>query len=323
MAGIEETQQLGSLPRAGHRIAAFFRKRRNPQKGSLLYRLGVYVLLLDVAYVFIFPFLYMIITSLKSPVDLADFTINWIPSTLHWENYAIAADVLDFWPHFRNSIFITATSVVGHLLACSFIGYGFARYKFPGRRLLFGIVVLSIIVPIQTLIIPMYILYSNFKWIDTYLPIVLPTFLGFGLRGGLYVFLFRQFFLGLPYELEEAARLDGCSFIRIFWNIVLPISRPALLVAAVLGLVWHWNDYFEPSIYLTSRGILPLPSILPSLYEAFQIITEDTEMLEEILRFNDAVIMAATFLVVLPVLIIYAVLQRYFVQGVERTGLVG
>ncbi len=323
MADTVRAKQTSSLQGYGRRSVDSVRKRRDPKKASVIYRIGVYLLLFDVAYVFIFPFLYMIVTSLKSPAELADFTINWIPSTLHWDNYAIATDVLDYWQHFRNSIFITASSVVGHLLACSFIGYGFARYSFPGKRLLFGFVILSIIIPIQTLIVPMYILYSNFGWVDTYLPLIVPTFFGFGLRGGLYVFLFRQFFLGLPYELEEAARLDGCSFFRVFWNIVLPISRPALLVAGVLGLVWHWNDYLEPSIYLTSRDILPLPSILPSLYEAFQLIAEDAEMIEDILRFNDAVIMAATFLVVLPVLIMYAVLQRYFVQGVERTGLVG
>jgi multiple sugar transport system permease protein len=323
MSEVIKTERINNSVTSKSKLWMFLRKKKNPQKGSLVYRLMVYILLFGVAYVFIFPFLYMIVTSLKSPVDLADFTINWVPSTLHWTNYKLAAEVLDYPIHFRNSILITAFSVFGHIVSCSFIGYGFARYQFPGKKILFGLVILSIIVPIQTLIVPMYIMYSNLEWVDSFLPLILPTFFGFGLRGGLYIFIFRQFFLGLPRELEEAAKIDGCNFFRIFWNIVLPISRPAILVSAVLGMVWHWNDYFEPSIYLHSQNMLPLPSVLPSLYEMFEMIENEAELLEEILQFNDAVIMASTFLVVLPVLIIYSVLQRYFVQGVERTGLVG
>jgi multiple sugar transport system permease protein len=293
----------------------------------LLFRLGVYALLFTVAYVFIFPFLYMAVTSVKSPTDLADFTVNWIPRQMYWGNYRLAFEVLNFWRYFRNSLVITSVAVIGHLMSGSFIGYGLARYRFPGSRLLFAVVVLSLILPTQTLIVPMYMLYSNLGFIGSYVPILGPPLLGFGLRGGMFIFIFRQFFLRLPYELEDAAKIDGCSFIRTFWNIVLPISQPAILVSAIIGMVWHWHDFYEPAIFVRKIELLPLTSMLPKLFELLSMTEENAELLEMLpddvlLLYNDALAMAATVLAVLPVLLIFSLVQRYFIQGIERTGLV-
>lgn len=300
-------------------------RKKQPIKVELLFRLGVYLLLLNVAYVFLFPFIYMVITSIKTPEDLADFAVNWIPRKVNTENYVLAMAALRYWRYLGNSVFITFFTVIGHLIACSFIGYGFARYNVPGSRILFFLVILSLVVPVQTIIIPSYMVYSNLKWVNSYLPIILPTFFGFGLRGGLFIFIFRQFFVRMPYELEDAAKIDGCSFFRTFWNIVLPISQPALLVSAVLGLVWHWHDFYEPSIYLRDPDLLPLPSMIPPLFDMLDnLLKEETtqEMQELALKYNDAVAMAAVFVTVLPVLLVYGVVQRFFIQGIERTGLV-
>ena len=299
--------------------------RRSPVTWKLIVRLVVYVLLLNVAYVFLFPFIYMLITSIKSPRDLADYTINWIPRAIHTENYKIAFGVLNYFYYFKNSVIITVVAMVGHIASGSFVGYGFARYKFPGSGVLFAVVILGLIVPIQTLIIPMYMLYSKLELLNSYLPILLPTFFGYGLRGGLYIFIFRQFFIRLPYELEDAAKIDGCSFIGTFRKIVLPISQPAILVSCILGMVWHWHDYYEPSIFIRKAHLLPLTSMLPRIFEMLQGMEEDLEMLVEeemMLMYNDAMAMAATVLVILPILIIFMIVQRFFIQGVERTGLV-
>ena len=305
--------------------------RRRHITWHLLYRAAVYLLLFNVAYVFLYPFLYMVVTSLKSPNDLADITVNWVPRSLEWQNYRLAIQTLGYWRHIDNSIYIAVVAVLGHLISGSFIGYGFARYEFPGRKMLFTLVILSLIIPAQTLIIPRYVLFSKVGVVNTYIPILVPTFFGFGLRGGLYIFIFRQFYIRLPHELEDAAKIDGCSFFRTWWNIVIPISQPAILVSSILGFVWQWHDFTEPSVYLHKTQLLPVTSMLPRLFQllrALENAIEDPQMIEDLMEnpfyalFNEAMAMAATIVCLFPVLIVFAVVQRYFIQGVERTGLV-
>lgn len=294
--------------------------------GNLIYRIAIYILLLDLAFVFLFPFTYMIINSLKSPEDLMDITVKLIPTSFYWKNYKIAASALNYKEAFKNSAIIVIFATLGHVLSCSFIAYGFARYDFPGKEFLFIFVIFSLIVPIQVLIFPQYIKYSNWNWLNTYYPLIVPTFFGFGLRGGLYIFTFRQFFMGLPYELEEAALIDGCGPFKTYCNIILPTSKSSILVSTVLSLVWHWNDYFEPGVYLTKQKLWPLPTNMPMMYQALQALSSGDmdELFEggEIL-FNEGVVLAGTFIVILPILIVYLVLQRQFMEGIERTGIVG
>lgn len=237
--------------------------------GRLVVRLAMYLFLSIVSFVFLFPFLYMIITSLKSPYDLYDATVNWIPRSFFVANYATAFSKLGYLPHFFISLFLTGAGIFTHIFVGSFVAYGLARYKFPGKTLLFGIVVLSIVVPTQVLILPQYIEFVALGWKDTYLPLLVPLFFGFGLRGGVFIFLFRQFFLGLPKSLEEAAKIDGCGYLGVYWRIALPTAKTSVLVCAVLALVWHWNEYFESAIYLSSAGAvapaLHAPRCLPAV----------------------------------------------------------
>jgi multiple sugar transport system permease protein len=162
-------------------------------------------------------------------------------------------------------------------------------------------------------------------WLNTYWPLIVPTFLGFGLRGGLFVFVFRQFFRGLPSELEDAARIDGCGYLRTYWNIILPISGAAVVVTIVLSMAWHWNDYYEPTIYLLGAPEKRmLPAILPSLYEFISGIDPEElglspDEVEE--TFNAGFVMAATAMVMAPVMAAYLVLQRRFMASITRTGL--
>lgn len=289
-------------------------------------RLASYILLFDMAFIFLYPFFYMIVTSLKTNADLYDITINWIPSKIKYQNYIMAYRALSYFKYFKNSAIYTIMGTIGHLLGCSFIGYGFARYKYPGKNFLFAIVLLSIIIPVQTLIVPLYMTYANFKWLNTYLPVIVPTFFGFGLRGGLFTFIFRQFYLGLPKALEDAARIDGCGFLRTYWNIALPIVQSAFLVAIVLSTVWHWNDFYEPGIYAGNPALTPLPVMVTKLIVLVHnpplSLFEGMNLMESEAVMNTAVLMAGTFLVILPVLIVFAFLQRGFMQGIERTGLV-
>ena len=288
-------------------------------------KLILYVVLLDLAFVFLYPFIKMVVDALKSEADLQNITIKWIPDNLKWSNFTTAFKMLQYPRYFTNTVFVTFFATIGHVLGCSFIGYGFARYKFRGKGLLFGGVILSMLIPEQVLIFPLYMMFSKIGWLDTYLPLIAPTFLGFGLRGGFFIFLFRQFFAGLPYEMEEAARIDGCGPIRIFMKIMVPIAKSSVLVATVLSVVWHWNEYFAPRIYISTTSKMFLPSRLPGMYEILNKLSSESSevMVGESLIVNEALCMAATFLVILPLLIVYAFVQKKFIEGVERSGLTG
>lgn len=215
------------------------------------------------------------------------------------------------------------------MISCSLVAYGFARYRFPLRNAMFAIVVLSILIPTQTIIIPSYITYTNMHIVDTHLPMILPTFFGFGLRGGIFIFLFRQYFIKVPKSLEEAAAIDGCGPLRTFAQVVLPSTGATMVVCFLLSMVWHFNDSYEPSIYLTNYDQYMLPQMLSMLSanlsnmqgdvaDAAQNISNDVQIM-----YHRGVVMAAVTICLIPLFVLYVVMQRKFVEGVERSGLTG
>ncbi len=296
----------------------------------VLVRIVMYLLLIGMAFVFIYPFIYMIMTSLMSNADLNNVSVKWLPTRMKFENYAVALNLMKATKQAVNSLIVTVAASVGHVIACSFIGYGFARYNFPFKKILFGCVVLAFIVPVQTIIIPMYMTYSNLGWLDTMLPLIVPTFFGFGLKGALYIFLFRQFFLTVPKSLEEAARIDGCGFMMTYWRIVFPLAKATIVVALVLSVVWHWNDFYEPTMYITTARLGFLP---PRLNNIISAASAPPEQQEELMRnlgltdgedtLNNAVVMAGAVIISSPVLLFFAFAQRQFMQGIERSGITG
>jgi len=296
--------------------------------GERLSRLFIYVLLIGIAFVCVFPLLYVAVVSLMSNADLSNPAVQWIPSRLQFENYYIAFDILNYTRFARNSLQITVLATIGHLVSCSLIGYGFARFRFPFRNILFMFVILAFIVPVQTIIVPLYLTFLNFDWINTYRPLIVPAFFGFGLNGALFIFIFRQFFLTLPTDLENAAKIDGAGFIRTFIQIVFPLARSALVVVLVLSVVWHWNNFYEPSIYLRTPHLGLLPARIRTVIDAVNAPPEELfERLGMIEGGEDtltnAVVMAGTALIIAPVLIFFVFAQRAFMQGIERTGITG
>ena len=282
-------------------------------------RIATYIILINVCFVFLFPVIYMFSTSLKTVADLADLTVLWIPRTFFWRNYELAISGMLYWQAARNSVIISLGSGILQTVACSFVAYGFARIPFPGRDVLFLLVLFTFLVPPQTIIVPLFILYRNLGFMDTYFPFLMPALFGHGLRGALFILVFRQFFRNLPYELEDAARIDGAGPFSVYWRIMLPLAAPAIIVVFLFSLVWHWNDFFEPTIYLFDQNNFTLPLRLSILSAALLQMLAGQGAGDE---FNEAVIMAASFLVVMPPLVVYLFTQRYFVESVDRTGLV-
>ncbi len=294
---------------------------RGQQFRRFITKAAVLLLLVDVAFIFVVPILRLITTSLMDVMDLYDPTVVWLPRRWAFENYQRAVAALEYGLSFRNTVFVAGLSSILQTLSCAMVGYGFARFKFPGRDRLFMLVLFAMIVPPHAIIIQLFILVSGMKFqginlgLETYWPFILPSIFGMGLRGALFVFIYRQFFKGLPWELEDAAMIDGAGPLRIFLNVMLPLAQPAILVVFLFSFVWHWNDSLEPSIYLSRAELFFLPQRL-SVVEAALTNLQMRGM------WGTGTIMAATLLVILPLLVLYLFTQRYFVESIERTGLI-
>ena len=255
----------------------------------------------------LFPFFWQLSTSLKAPADVFTWPPVWLPLPPHFENYSEVASIVPLWLYLGNSLFIALTSILGTLLSCSLAAYGFARLRFPGREPLFLLLISPMLLPWAVYIVPQFILFQRLGWYNTFLPMIVPAFFG----DPFFIFLLRQFFLGIPPELEDAARMDGAGFFGAYWRIILPLAAPALGVTAIFRFMWTWNDFFNPLIYLSDQQRFTLPLGLAffqgSPRSAIQI----------------HLLMAMATIIVLPCVIVYFLAQRWFIQGIVFTGLKG
>jgi multiple sugar transport system permease protein len=292
-------------------------------------RIGVYLLLFSLSFIFLYPLLFMVSQSFMLFSDISDATVQWIPKQLDFSNYVLAFENMRYWQGFRNSVLISFGGAILQMFSCALVGYGFARYRFPGYSLWLGLVVFTFLVPPQTIVVPLYIFYSRLEWINTIYPFLFPPLLGHGLRGALFVLIFIQFFRRLPAVLEEAARIDGAGPFRTYFRIMLPLAKPAMLVVFLFSVVWHWNDLFYPNIFLQSPDFYNLSQLLANfngvrtaqmaqgaqIMSASAVIGGTTNFMNQI--------MAGVVITILPMLLLYLVAQRHFVESVERTGIAG
>jgi len=258
-----------------------------------------------VGVLFIVPFFWLIITSLKPLDQVFTDPPKWIPEPILWQNYveALTSSAFPFLRLLRNTLFYSMVSTLGVVLSCSLIAYGFARLDFWGRDVLFGITLSTMMLPGIVTLIPTYILFRWLGWVGTYAPLIVPMFFGSAFN----IFLLRQFFMTIPWELTDAARVDGASELRIFWQVMLPLIKPAVLVVAVFHFMYTWNDFMGPLIYLDDAAEYPL---VLGLY-AFQT--------QHGVKWN--LMMAASLSVTFPILVLFFVAQRYFIEGITLTGL--
>ena len=272
----------------------------------LAVNLIIYLLLIFVAGVFLLPWVWMISTSLKNPEELAVYPIIWIPDPIRWDNYLEAFRRAEFPRFLLNTMLVTIPSVIGSLLSNALVAYGFARIRWPGRDWVFSMVLATLILPGFVTFIPLYLIFKELNWINSYLPLVVPTFLA----NPFFVFLLRQFFMALPEELSDAARVDGASEFRIFSQIILPLARPALATVALFQFIGSWNDYFGPLIYLNDKALYTISLGIANMRASYGFS-------------NFAWIMAATCMSVLPIIILFFFAQRTFIEGIALTGLKG
>lgn len=282
--------------------------------GHIVLKILIYIILTEFVFVFLYPFITMIINSLKYDFELKDITRQWVITRVNFQNYVDAFRHLNYTHSLINNLIVVLGSTFGHLLSCTFIAYGFARFQFRGRNLMFSLALLSMIIPPQLLMMPLYIQYANFGWIGGFAPIIVPAFFGFGLNGAMFIFLFRQQLRSLPTSYEEAAKIEGCGSFRIYGKIILPMLKGTMLVAGILSVIWHWNDYFEPSAYLKGSNQI-LTQMLSNLNSYVAAQESGTGLMVSPIQ------LAACMLVILPLLLMYLVFQRQFMKSVDLTGL--
>jgi ABC-type glycerol-3-phosphate transport system permease component len=275
-----------------------------PRKPINWGHMALYVVLTAGAVLVMLPFAYMISTSFKNTGEVFRTPIQWIPGQLKWDNFTTPLHEHPIGRWFFNSFFVAVSVTVLNLLTCSLAGYSFAKFRYPGRNVLFGVVLGTMMVPLASMIVPLFIVVKNFGWVDSYAGLIIPA--GTSAFG---IFLMRQQMLAIPDELLDAARLDGCSEPRIFFGIVVPISRTALSSLAIFSFMWNWDSFFWP--------------LLVTSDERYRTLPLGIALFESSYGTNYPQLMAVAFLALLPVLIVFLVLQRNFIESLTMSSIKG
>ena len=265
-----------------------------------------YAVLIVGAVLMLLPFEWMVVASLMAPNEIMARPLVWLPAIPQLQNYARLAQAIPLGRMYLNSLIVTTAITLGILLSSSLAGYGFAKFQFPGRDVLFLLVLATLMIPFFVFLIPVFYVVSQLDWVDTYQGLIVPHIVtAFG------IFLMRQYMLSLPDELLDAARIDGASEFAIYWRIVLPLVGPALGALAILAFVYHWNAFLWPLVIIRSGDLATIPIGLNSL----RVYASQPEVIN--------LQMAGATVAIIPVLVVFAVFQRWFVQGIALTGLKG
>ncbi|RXZ82490.1 carbohydrate ABC transporter permease [Paenibacillaceae bacterium] len=305
---------------AFHRFANFIKYRligSEIDKG-LLFKVIMYIVLINVAFIYIKPILYMVTTMLKDAQNILDPTVIWVPKSLFYGHLQEASRMLNYIKSFLISVSLSSGVSVLQVFSCAVAGYAFARLEFPFKKFWVVMLLFTFIMPPQVIILPTIMLFKGFGWLDTVWPMIVPAIFGHGLKGALFVIIYRSFYSTLPKELDEAARIDGAGAIRLFFRVMFPLSKSAIVVVVLFSFVWNWNDFYLPSLFMFTAHNVPLSITLARLAGELSLAAGAGEMTV----YEEAIKMAAAFLIIFPLLVVYFFAQRWFIEGVERTGLV-
>lgn len=276
------------------------RPRRRIKWGNL----ALHFFLILGSVVMLLPFVWMLSTSLKEPQEIFTYPPTWIPSTFLWSNYSEALTAMPFDRFYLNSFFVAISVTILQLLTSSLAAFAFARLRFRGRDTLFLVYLATLMIPFPVLLIPNFILVRSLDWYDTYQALILPpAFSAFS------TFLLRQHFLGIPMEMDDAARIDGASSFRIWWQIILPLSKPALAALAIFIFLGNWNEFLWPLVVTNSEEMRTIPVGLSAFQGQYNVKWQ--------------LMMAAAVVAMLPVLVVYMFAQKWFIKGLTITGMGG
>lgn len=264
-----------------------------------------HMIMIAFSLIFAFPFIWMLSTSLKSQNDIFKYPLALFSGTLHWENYKYAMTDIPFFLYARNTAYVTVMSIIGQLFGATLTAYSVSLIEWRGRKVVFGLILATMMIPIQVTMVPVYVIFNKLGLVGTFWPLILPTFTG----SPVYIFLLRQFFLSLPKSLIEASKIDGASELRTFLQIVLPLCKPALMAVSVVTFLYTWSDFLSPLIYLTKKEAFTLTLGLKGF------VAQHTVEWHKL--------MAAAAVFTTPVILMYFFAQKYFIQGITLTGIKG
>jgi multiple sugar transport system permease protein len=291
-----------TIPQTAVRDIAATTRRRQIQ---IIKQAGTYLLLTLLALMFTIPFIWLLTTSLKTPAQLFKLPPEWIPNPIAWANYPRALTFIPFLLYLKNTLYIAFFNVIASVISCSLTAYGFARIRWPGRDILFIVLISTLMIPYPVTLIPTFLIFRDLGWINTPHPLTIPALTG----NAFFIFLLRQFYLTIPEELSSAAKIDGASEFQIYWRIILPLARPALAVVALFTFMSNWNDFLGPLIYLGERDQYTLAI---GMYGFLSRV-----------RTEWGPLMAAATTMVSPIIVLFFFTQRTFIQGITLTGIKG
>ncbi len=286
-------------------IQRSIQRRRESFKKTFAVRIVPRIILVVMSLVYITPLYWMVATSLKSSLELTAFPPTLFPHTFVWKNYIDALEYIPFIRYFLNSLILTTGATIGAVVSNSLIAYGFSRIEWKGREVLFYVAIATMFIPFPVTLVALFDIFAKMHWINTYLPLIVPTFFG----QAFYMFLIRQFLMGVPKELSDAARIDGANEFMTFFKVIIPLMKPAIAVVSIFAAVNAWNDFLTPLIYLQTQAMYPL-SIGLQFFRA-----------EHTVAFS--LLMAASTMVVIPVIILFLLFQRFFVEGITMGAVKG
>lgn len=264
-----------------------------------------HIVLIVVGMAFFLPFYWLVSTSVKPNDELFQIPIKWIPSRLVWSNYPRAWNYLPFATYFKNTLYLCIFNVVATVVSCTLTAYGFSRIRWPGRDTLFIVLVATMMIPYQVTLIPTFLIFKWIGWLGTMNPLTWPAFTG----SAFYIFLLRQFYMTIPVELSEAAKMDGASEFRIFWTVMVPLTKPAMATVALFTFLGQWTDFLGPLIYLSREDQYTISLGLRGFLTRFGA--------------NWELLMAGTTITVIPIVVLFFLTQRTFIQGITLTGIKG
>ena len=320
--------KLPSVKPKAQNLYAVGRKSR-----KVLFYIARGLCIFGLCYLFLFPLLYMFSAAFQSPESLVDPSVIWIPKKLSLSAFKEVLRLLNYGNSVWLTIKIAVPSTIFTMISCSMAGYSFSRFRYKGRNLLFALVVLMIVIPPQAILVSSYLNFRFFDFggilklfgtsvdlLNTVWVFILPSMFASGLRAGLFIFIFRQFFSGLPRELEEAAHIDGCKTFSTFWRVIVPTSKAAFITVGLFSFIWHWNDLYSSAMYFTGeiRPVMATLNDLGDIMAVGDLINWNTSMYTVRSYFA-----AGSLVTVAPPLIIYIIFQRFFTESIERSGIVG
>ena len=293
----------------------------NRERSGFVSSFMVYFVLIGLGFIYLYPILYMLATSVMTTRDLVDATVTWIPRELSLEGFRKAAATLDFWPCFADSVLMSVLPALLQTISLSLAGYGLARFRVPFKRMWFALIILVFLIPSSVTLIPRYMLFNGYHLVGTVWPSFMTAALGQGVKSSVFLLVFNQIFRSYPKALDEAAEIDGANAFGVFTRVALPMAIPALVVAFLFSFIWFWNETTQLSL-LSGGAVKTLPMSLQAFADSFNKLYPSNDVSVGG-ALNEAIRMAGTLLAISPLMFVYLCLQKTFIQSVERTGITG